>query len=474
MDQSAHLQFSPATFDRAGSGVIQGLFTFGLFLLLYIVWLLPDVIVYVPFLLVGLVGAYVVFHYPLLNLSVVLSLFVLIVDFEEGIQIREVFYGLYYLSFLTHWFVTRLFIRRQVVFQRFEDKILIVFLFLITISLFVTLLFDGTLSAARGEWISLSLLAFYFPIREAITEYRHGLMVILIVIAWIGFFVLIRNVFMYREILLSATYAYQITHGRAVTNEGLLLVPAMLALVFYLFSDGLTARASLLIAFLFFLAGLILTQSRGYWVAFLIGGGFLFLLVPRKYKVKLLSTGFLAGGLILGLGIIFLGDFVLIVVSGLLDRFLSIGSASFADISLINRFLESKAVLAKIIQNPILGYGMGVPYSVYDITYELTVTKSFVHNGYIALWYKFGLWGLSMILLFFGFVMYRAYAVFRFDSGVTIARVCCLGVLACFAAFAVSANTSNPFYNNDLMFIYALLAGIAGGCYTLSCNRLTK
>lgn len=474
MDYSAHIRLSANTFSRLGFIGIQSIFSICVVLILYVTWFIPGVSFVLPVVFLGLSCVWILFRHPLLNLGTVLAAFVLIVDFEDGIQVTEVFYGMYYLGFLVHWFVTRIFFTRQKVFVQREDKILFLFLILMTLSLSITLLFGGKLSAARGEWLSLSFLAFYFPVREAVATHKRGIIVILGVIAWLGLFVLVRNVLNYQQMLLNASYAYQVIHGRAVTNEGPLLAAAMMALVFYLFTNRWYFRIPAAAAFLSFIGGLLLTQSRGYWLAFIAGTIFLFLLVSWKHRIKLVTACLLSGFLILGLATIVLGDFVLLIISGLMDRFLSIANASSTDISLVNRILESKAVLSKIAENPILGYGMGVPYSVYDITYETTVTKSFVHNGYIALWYKFGLWGLMMILFFFGGIMYRAYRTFKSSIRVSLVGVCCAGAVASFAALAVTANTSNPFYMNDLMFLYAVLAGLIGGCYTLSLSGETE
>jgi O-antigen ligase len=116
--------------------------------------------------------------------------------------------------------------------------------------------------------------------------------------------------------------------------------------------------------------------------------------------------------------------------------------------------------------NPILGYGMGVSYRVFDIIRDVTFVKSFVHNGYVALWFKFGLWGLGMMLFFLGSLIRRGYRSFRAEQAQMIYRLVGLAALACFAALFVSALTSNPFFRNDTTFIYGTLSGIVGGCYS--------
>ncbi|TDI73593.1 MAG: hypothetical protein E2O84_07000 [Bacteroidetes bacterium] len=464
MSGSATLKLSGTQFRRVGLIAIQAAFIVGCLVTLFVVSNLPKYVPLLPLFFLGCLGGWYVFQRPLLNIAMLMGSVVLILDHEDGIQIEEVFFGLYYLAFLGHWFVTRIFLMDKPVFIRREERVLIVFLVLMTFTPLLTLLMQGHMGTARGEWISLSFLALYFPIKEAVVTYKKGMLVVLGGLAWIGLFVLVRNVFNYQEVLLSATYAYQITHGRAVTNEGPLLAAAFLSLVFVLYSVDKKVRLLAVPLFAAFLGGLLLTQSRGYWLAFIAGSLFLFYISPAKYRWRLFNTGALAGVLAFGAAFILLGDLVTLVIAGMFDRLVSIANASTSDISLVNRFMESKAVVQWIAINPIVGYGIGFNYAVFDIIYEWTAVKSFVHNGYLALWLKFGIWGLGMVMYFLVSVFRRAIRVIRSGHVFSTEMICCAGVAACIAAFSISANTSNPFYINDMMFLCAILTGLAGGC----------
>jgi len=436
-----------------------------------VVWAAPDLAPFVPIVLVGAVGLVILFQYALLNLCLVLSSFVLIAGFEEGFQITEIFYGLYYLSFLGHWYFTRLFLYREAVFRRPEERTLAIFFVLISLSFPLTILFGGSFSGFVSEWISLSFLGLYFPIREAIERNRRGLVAILSAVVLVGLYVLIRNVLNFQDVISSAEYAYEVARGRAVTNESLLIVPAILCLVFMLFQTRWIRRLSFATLFLAFFDGLLLTQSRGYWLAFLMAALVILLIVPFRQKLMLtISTAVTIVGVIV-IGIAVFGDAILLLVYGVAERFLSIMTATTSDISLVNRFKEAMGVWEYVRLNPILGYGMGVEYRVHDIIYDVMIVKTFIHNGYIALWYKFGIWGMGMMLFFLGSVIRRAYLVFRSKNLESIVRLGGLVVVASFAAFFMSALTSNPVYINDAMFIISVLAGIGGGCWSLKLMR---
>lgn len=471
MSSQIAAQLSSNYFWKLGNYTLKLSLSIGLALILWIAWTAPDIAAYLPIVLVALPVVWFLFQRPLLNLFVVLAGFVLIAGYEEGFQVTEILYGLYFLGFLGHWFFKRLVLYHEPVFSKPEERVLIIFLVLVSLSFPLTILFGGSMKEFISEWLSLSLLGFYFPIKEAIERNRKGLYVILGVVAWVGMFVLIRNVLRFQDIVSSAEYAWQIARGRAATNESLLLVPAIFSLAGAIYQTKWRHRLTLGALFLLFLAGVILTQSRGYWMAFLVGAIIMILLIPRRQKLILLAMGAVTIVGVVSIGWILIGDTVLLLFYGVAERFLSIMTATTEDISLVNRFKETSAVWESVRLNPILGYGMGVPYRVQDIILDVTYLKAFVHNGYVALWYKFGIWGLGMMLFFLGSVVRNAVHVFKTKQETVVIRVAGLAVAASFCALFLSAITSNPFYINDTMFIYAVLAGISGGCWSLVQSR---
>jgi hypothetical protein len=108
---------------------------------------------------------------------------------------------------------------------------------------------------------------------------------------------------------------------------------------------------------------------------------------------------------------------------------------------------------------------MGVPFRFYDLTYlpPFTHVTTFLHNGYLALWYKFGIWGAGMALFAWGACFRRGLEAFRSREGRLFLRLIGLASSVCLAAFAVSSMTSNPWYVNDTMMLFGVLMGLAAG-----------
>lgn len=447
--------------------------TLGLSLLIVVfaVWKSVTLLLLFLGMIVGGVAGWFLFQRPVLNLCTLILGFMLIAGFEDGTQPTEVLYGLYYLAFLAHWYGTRIFLYKEALFETRESRVLFVFLVLATATIVLTLLYGGSIRFYIGEWLSLSFLALYFPVKEVVARHRYGLHAVMGAVLLLALWVFARNVFNYQQILLDAAYAWQVTRGRAVTNTSILMVPLFVSLMYLLHAPKLLRAWFSGGVFAIFFAGLIISQSRGYWVAFAGACLVLLVLMAPQQRRRLIGIGVASVAGIVAAGYVLLGDVFILVATGMLDRVLSIGSAASTDISLINRFRETAVVMGKVMENPVMGYGMGVPFRFWDLTFlpPFHHVTTFLHNGYVALWYKFGIWGLGMVLFVWGSVIWRAIRSYRSNASPFL-RVGALGVAGVLISLVISAITSNPFYINDPMFMFGIVAGAAAGIDYLITN----
>ena len=454
---------TPEAFWRWGRVLLLAGLGFGLLVVALIAWRLSFLAPVFPIVLLALTAAVLLFQRPTLNLYVALAAFVLITGYDAGLQLSEAVYGLYFLSVLGCWFASRVFFYRDRLVRAPEDGALLFFLLYAMASAGWALFFGADLRVIIGEALVLVMLAFYFPVKEACSQSRRATLIVLGLIFWFALFASVRNVLEYRAALSSATKLYEIATGRVPLNEVLLMMPSLLMLVLLLYARKWRSRVLLLGCFMIVFAGLILTQSRGYWAAFLFGGMALFLLADRRRKGRILIL--MSGGLavVLLLGLLLFEDFMTIIVGGIIERFASLGSAITSDISLVNRFYETAAVWERIKANPILGYGLGTPYEYFNLTVDNTRHWAFVHNGYAGLWYKFGLVGMSALLFFWARSIWNGIRLFRMTEAPRLLRLAGLSAAVCLVAETLVANTSNPFMIADATLMVALWGSLASG-----------
>ena len=452
-------------YRRRGDLLLYALLAGSLAIILYGAWTFAEGILYLPVAILGLAAFAFLFAHPRLNLIVVLLGFVSLTDYNTGFQIIEVLYGLYFITYLGHWFISRLFITHEPFVRTPTDCAVLLLLIMITCYMPVAVVFNGNIYGIFAEWIAFVLLSFYFPIKEEIRNNPKGALIILAIVGFIGVYIAFRNLLHYRAMLSSATQMWQVARGRVVTNDNLLMITSLYGLILFTFSQKWRHQLVSLGAFILFFSGLILTQSRGYWLAFLLGAGFMFLLIDSSHKKRLILVTLGGSVSLVLIAFFFLQDIFLLVTSGLAERLLSLQTATTADISLVNRFRETATVWELIRVNPILGYGMGVGYDFFDITMGVTETDAFVHNGYISLWYKYGILSLGLVLFFWFRSIFNGVRAFRVKTAPPTVRLIGLFGATTLTAFLLSTLTSSPFFLNDTLFAFGLLLATAEGAH---------
>ena len=380
---------------------------------------------------------------------------------QDGLQAHEALFALTYVVYLAWWFLSRPFIYGvRIVRDRIDFAVLAFIVFAFSTFL-LTLLFGGSVSSAVSEAVSLSLLLLYFPIRELCERSDRGLWVCLGVVFAFGAFGCMRVLVNFRLSIQDVEYAWEVARGRVTMNELLLYLAAMLSLTLAMVSTGRRQFLALGGAFGAYAIALVLTQWRAYYVALFLAIVVAFILSRSAGRRRglLLVVG---GGLVaVAVAWLVLGENLQLVALGLFDRLASIGTASTQDPSLTNRFLESEAVKRRIWESPILGHGMGVDFAFYDINFEGTWHKTYAHNTFYTLLFKFGAFGLGLILFtWIGTIV----SMWRHTKSATpLYRAVALFVLASLSALLVSSTVAPVLLNDDTVIAFALLFGIGAG-----------
>lgn len=437
----------------------------GLAVVLFLAWNASTTLLLAfPVILTALAAAAIMVAFPNVSLLAVIIGFVAIADNQAGFQAVELLYALLLYALLAHWYAVRILIRRDSIVHTPEDLALLLFLCLLPCSLVLTAAFGGSFRTAVSEMFSLSLLALYFPVRDLIAKRENGPKLVTLTVLALGILVAIRNSYEFAMDFSGATQAWQIADARVVTNDGLMMVCSLLAVVLLVSVKTWPQRMLLASSFLLIFAGLIITKSRGYWMAFALGYAAVFPIVGWQLRRRLVLASVTGLGLLALVGYLFLGPFMSLILEGLGGRIVSIGTALNNDLSLVNRFKEAGTVLQHIALNPIAGVGMGVSYQFYDIVHQATDYDSLVHNGYVGLWYKFGILGLGLLVFFWMALIRRGIQTYR-QSRFHWARIAGLCGAAPLIAFTLSTISSTPFYLKDSLFIFSLMAGLSGGAW---------
>lgn len=455
----------PDALRRYGNAALLGGGALASLMVLYGIWKAPTLLWGLAILPPACAAALWVFRRPLVNLGCVLLGFVLILEHEEGFSLVEVGFGLYYLGYLLYWAITRFLLYRERQFFTVEDYALLVFFLCVAISIPFAVLYGGSITLIISELVSLAVLVFYFPVREACVRYRNGVWVVTLVFVIIGMYTGARNAYLLYQGLGNAEFIWQVAKGRIILNDYVLMATSVLTLAFAVTAPTTRRLLLWLPAFLVTFGGLLVTQSRGYWLTFSLAALVLFVFVSAQEKRRMVMLGF--GGLLAAgvIGALFLGDLFEILLAGFINRIFSIESAATSDLSLVNRWYETAAAWQMIKVNPILGYGPGVVYPFFDLAEMLSLPDSFVHNGYVHMWFKYGILGLAMTVVFLVGTLLRGFGLSRRSSASPMARRIGLAVGAIVVGTLPAIITNNPLFLGDSLVMIGMAAGLVAGMH---------
>lgn len=427
-------------------------------------WAAPPVaLLLVPAAVVGLGAASALLTRPVGGLVTAIVLAAGLTGYSDSAGLGEVVFGAYAVVYLGLWYGTRLIEGRPLVRSR-TDACLAVFIGAgLAGGAGLGLVMGADLGMFVGEFRSFAMLLFYFPVREACSDHPDGAAAVAKALIVVGLVAGGWNAYVMWSAFSSASELWQIIDVRSAYGEATLTSSLLLALTVLLTSRSRAAAVGWAVVVATLLVGVILTKSRGYWAAGVVGGVVLAAILSRADRRRLAGA---VGGVLVASAVVSLalfGKYVQLLVVGLAKRFLTLGDAATVDVSLINRFYESAAAWDRIAVNPVLGYGFGVPFRRYDLIYGGTLDWAFIHNAYLGMWYKLGLWGLVLVGVAWVSTFWNAAAAGRARGLQARERALGAGVAGGLIAIAIAANTSNPFMLADQTLVVGILFGMAAG-----------
>ena len=463
MKQSVILSHSAAL--RWGNTALLAALVGSLGVVGLVAWTAPNLTIFLPVALLALGTGAFLFTRPRLNFIVWLGAFALLFSSEKGIQLHEVAYGLYFYTYLFHWYVRRLFLYKRPIVHGRLDIALGLWLGLgLSLGVGVGLLFGADVTRIRGEWLALTMIAIYFPIKEFCMREKHGLAILLAILTFIGLWITFDNVLTARHTLASATALWEFETVRKAGRELLLAFSGIILLSVLPALKNHAQQIGIAVILVILLVGLILTKSRAYWVEYLVAVVILIAIAPGMERRRLVAWCVVGTGIISLISIVLLSSYINLLIAGASSRFATLGATS-TDLSFLNRFVEASAVMVKVVRNPILGYGLATDYSFFDIIALGTHTRSYIHIGFVAVLYKFGLWGALLIAYVWLASLSIAFVDSRRKFFSAFERAVLRGIVACSASMILPAMTSSVFFESDKLSAFIFITALGVGLH---------
>ena len=375
---------------------------------------------------------------------------------EEGVSPFEALFFAGALVMLAGWYGTVVLGGRRFITSG-DDVVAALWLGLgVAVALVASAVVGNPAADLRAEAIALFPMFLYFPIKEAVAERRWGLPLVVGALAWYGVYSTVLNAVAIRTAVVEATAWYEVANVRFVTGEtamaaalliGVSLLPALRSRAVRL---GLLAVAGTL------LIGLVVAKSRGYWLAAAFGLVVALLASPPETRRQSLQSLALGGLVLVGLAWALASEQVLLLIEGLVIRFASLSDVG-RDPSVLSRVAESAGAWEQVRLNPVLGYGWGRRVTHYSALSDGTQHWSFMHNTYLWVWHKVGLWGLGLLLALWGRAAVRSLRAAQSRALPLAERAGAAG------AVGLVALTSNPLGVGDAALVVTLVLALAHG-----------
>lgn len=374
-------------------------------------------------------------------------------DQESGTNLQEAIYYVFIagsVAIIIPW----LFVRGNIKLEQGIDKAYLLFFILLIYAFLLGFLTGGTMKNRIDDLSLIFPIFTYFIFRDQLKEDKH-IKTVLVILVVMMLLIAVRNYRNYQQILIEAVMEWQVQKARVAKNEVFLMAGAVGFFILQAYQTKWVPRLLYLGLFGFTFGGLILTQSRGYWLAFILSIViFLFYTDSRSRYRALLTTSIL---FVIGIfvAVTFYYDALLTVIEGLKYRF-SLTGGSKMDPSLLERVYESQTVWELIQKNPFAGYGLGYTYSRYKYIYGYWEPLSYVHNGYLAIWLKAGLFGLIAALSYLFYIARTGFRLFK-NADNDFARILGIIILCQVIGMMLVNITSPQFLGFDSMLLLSLM-----------------
>lgn len=401
------------------------------------------------------------FNATLKGLVLVVALSSMFVRSTEEITVFEVGYALLLGVVLMGWGFRRKLIG-QTYSQSPTDRLLIWFLLICVASILPAIGQGNDPVKWLRELVPFLLFLPYFVVVTLLqrkAEIRWFCVAYLILCVTMGFI----NVYDYWTNISDARQQWELIAGRRAPGEPLFFTTLTIAMLMLVYQGIANRRSVIYLGIIAFCTvALAITFSRGYWVAAAIAIGCAFYYMRPIYKKRLIF--YLGSMLVIAAAVIlfFMGQLIIDIITVMGDRLASVFSAA-VDLSFRNRMAESAAVIDLIIASPIWGYGLGYYFNFHPLIPYLTPTW-YIHNVYLYLWLKLGIFGLMVFMIWYGTVIRHAWICARRIKDPFLQPLI-IGIMCLMIAMIPLSITSPQFIQKDSILFLAIGTGIIERIY---------
>jgi O-antigen ligase len=268
-----------------------------------------------------------------------------------------------------------------------------------------------------------------------------------------GLIMVVWNFFHLRSNVLHAVYLFQT--GRGNSDEMLSGFLVLVATSLLMTIRSLWKSLPAMILFLLGMMGVVISFARTLYVVVVICMAGVILLGDWKERWRGIRRLLVAGliGIVAVTPVYFSSRIFRLLLMNYGLRFISTQHLG-TDLALRMRYSEWNSEWNDILQNPILGYGFGTKFRIFDIVRRVHFWMPFSHNGYLYMIFKTGFIGSGLFFVaYFSFVI-KGVQLLKSDHLSTHTRIlvrATIGFLVAMLIYAYSAPVLDS--KTDLIWV---------------------
>jgi len=382
--------------------------------------------------------------------------------------LTERLHALLLYSGMAWWFIRRIVIERKPIRWSTGGILYTAFCLYVILTWPIAFMHSDDSFVIVRETAALGGAMLFIPIRHTFntaTRQKLLLFLLLIVIAPVA----IKNIFGYQQRVISAVAYWQVGAMRLTVSVFLFFVGAMLSLAL-LISERRLLPGLLWAGFLALsLGGALLSFFRSIWISILFGVVMMGVYLGWRYWRNTIIYASIALFVMAFASTVMIDSVrkVEVIASSLTDRFFSMKRFR-VDPSLINRKVETAALLDQTGMALVTGRGVSSQVTFRNYITGRTVVTAWSHNGFAWLMFHFGIIGTTLALGAYAYYLVRSWILQR-----RVARFAMMSrgtkfrwramIAACGAIVAgllIFSVFSNQFLDREAALIMAIVWGM--------------
>ncbi len=381
----------------------------------------------------------------------------------------------FYIGGLWIWFFAMVFIKRERIVRNIGDRVLLIAIAAASVTIVLALANDESspLNWLR-EYLLFSMMLYYFPWREHLTERKH-ILTFFALTAGVFIGIGVMNLWQYVKAASNVLYAYQVWTSRKMLNTHIFLCATIFCSMGAFFATNRRARLGMLTLTAFYTLVVLVSFARGFWISGILGI-LTTLWILDKRKVAIFALYGIVGAVLFVIVVQVMFPERAALIFNVIYARLASSTEGTKDLSVLSRVFETKVILEYMSRYTLGGTGLGATIVIYDPLNHFFSRVSFIHNGYLFIWMKLGLPFFLAFYMVWAYMLSKAYILAKTIQS-PLYRILAAGAFGSLVAFTLVNITSAIPETRDgfycLSILYAAI-GFADVKNTTVPNELTS